>query len=87
MVKNIKVVFGKKVPKGKETTKKRKKTTLSDDQRKELGGHEENETRFKKVSIFFKYLPYWKDLTFVMLLMSCMSRRTYAIASLGSYLT
>src|SRR5207237_7369251 len=35
LVKNIKVVFGKKVPKGKETTKKRKKTTESDDQRKE----------------------------------------------------
>src|SRR6266498_764678 len=62
MVKNIKVVFGKKVLKGKETTKKRKKTTESDDQRKELGGHEEDETGFKKVSIFFKYLPYWEDL-------------------------
>ena len=48
--------------KGKETTKKRKKTTESDDQRKEPGGHKEDETRFKKVSIFFKYLPYWKDL-------------------------
>ena len=31
LVKNIKVVFGKKMPKGKETTKKRKKTTKSDD--------------------------------------------------------
>src|SRR6266540_888915 len=62
LVKNIKVVFGKKVAKGKETTKKRKKTTESDDQRKETGGHEEGETGFKKLSIFFKYLPYWKDL-------------------------
>src|SRR6266542_2961042 len=62
LVKNIKVVFGKKVPKGKETTKKRKKTTESDDQRKESGGHEEDETGYKKVLIFFKYLPYWKDL-------------------------
>ena len=34
LVKNINVVFGKKVPKGKETTKKRKKITKSDDQRK-----------------------------------------------------
>src|SRR6266508_3118157 len=55
LVKNIKVIFGKKVPKGKETTD-------SDDQRKEPGDHEEDETGFKKVSIFFKYLPYWKDL-------------------------
>ena len=31
LVKNIKVVYGKKVPKGKEITKKRKKTTESDD--------------------------------------------------------
>src|SRR5437667_1335559 len=62
LVKNIKVVFGKKVAKGKETTKKRKKSTESDEQRKETGGHEEDETGFKKVSIFFKYLPYWKDL-------------------------
>ena len=62
LFKNIKVVFGKKVPKGKETTKKRKKTTESDDQRKETGGHEEDETGFKKLSIFLKYLPYWKDL-------------------------
>src|SRR6266498_4144958 len=62
LVKNIKVVFGKKVPKGKETTKKRKKTTESDDQTKQTGGHEEDATGFKKLSIFFKYLPYWKDL-------------------------
>src|SRR5438105_15219608 len=62
MVKNIKVAFGKKVPKGKETTKKRKKATESNDQRKEMGGHEEDEPVFKKLSIFFKYLPYWKDL-------------------------
>src|SRR5438105_4773043 len=62
LVKNIKVIFGKKVPKGKETTKKRKKTTECDDQRKGPGGHEEDETGFKKVSIFFKYLPYYKDL-------------------------
>src|SRR5438876_8377201 len=54
MVKNMKVVFGNKVPKGKETTKKRKKTTKSDDQRKEMGGHEEDEPVFKKLSIFFK---------------------------------
>src|SRR6266540_2186068 len=39
LVKNIKVVFGKKVPKGKETTKKRKKTTESVDQTKETDGH------------------------------------------------
>ena len=58
MVKNIKVVFGKKVAKGKETTKKRKKTTESDDQTKEMGPHEEDATGFKKLSIFFKYLPY-----------------------------
>ena len=58
LVKNIKVIFVKKVPKGKETTKKRKKTSKSDDQRKEPGGHEEDETGFKKVSIFLKYLPY-----------------------------
>src|SRR5438128_11643321 len=62
LVKNIKVVFRKKVPKGKETTKKRKNTTESDDQTKESGGHEKDETGFKKVSIFFKYLHYWKDL-------------------------
>src|SRR6266540_4031870 len=62
LVKHIKIVFGKKVPKGKEPTKKRKKTTESDDQGNETGGHEEDETGFKKVSIFFKYLPYWKDL-------------------------
>src|SRR6266508_3615074 len=62
LVKNIKVVFRKKVPKGKEPTKKRNKTNESDDQGKEMGGHEEDETGFRKVSIFFKYLPYWKDL-------------------------
>src|SRR5438132_13919999 len=62
LVKNIKVVFGKNVPKGKETTKKRKKTIESDDQTKEMGGHEEDATGFNKLSIFFKYLPYWKDL-------------------------
>src|SRR5438105_9502374 len=62
LVKNIKVVFGKKVPKGKETSKKRKKTTESDDPTKETGHHEEDATGFKKLSIFFKYLPYWKDL-------------------------
>jgi hypothetical protein len=46
MVKNIEVVFGKGVVKGQ----KRKKTpTLTD-------------IPFKKQSIFFKYLPYWKDL-------------------------
>src|SRR6266542_3006704 len=37
LVKNIKVVFGKKVAKGMETTKKIKKTTESDDQTKETG--------------------------------------------------
>ena len=58
LVKNIKVVFGKKVAKGKETTKKRKKSTESDEQRKQTGGHEEDATGFKKLSIFFKYLPY-----------------------------
>src|SRR6266508_5322100 len=62
LVKNIRVVLGKKVAKGKEGTKKRKKTTESDDQGKEMGGHEQDETGFKRVSIFFKYLPYWKDL-------------------------
>src|SRR5438105_464205 len=62
MVKNIKIVFGKKVPKGKETTKKRKKATENDDQRKETGGHEEHKPVFKKLSIFCKYLSYWKDL-------------------------
>src|SRR5438128_4955802 len=62
LVKNIKVVFGKKVAKGKETTKKRKKTTESDDQTKEMGRDEEDATGFKKLSIFFKYLSYWKDL-------------------------
>jgi UTP:GlnB (protein PII) uridylyltransferase len=46
MVKNIEVVFGKGTVKGQ----KRKKTlTLTD-------------TPFKKQSIFFKYLPYWKNL-------------------------
>ena len=54
LVKNIKVVFGKKVAKGKETTKKRKKTTESDDQRKKTGGHEEDEPMFKKLSILCK---------------------------------
>jgi hypothetical protein len=45
MVKNIEVVFGKGTVKGQ----KRKKTpTLTD-------------IPFKKQSIFFKYLPYWKD--------------------------
>src|SRR6266498_5675870 len=62
LVKSIKVVFGKKVVKGKETTKKRKKTTEGDDQTKQTGGHEEYATGFKKLSIFFKYPPYWKDL-------------------------
>ena len=57
LVKNIKVVLGKKVPKDKETTKKRKKTTKSDDQRKEPGDHEEDETGFKKVSIFLSTFP------------------------------
>ena len=55
---NIRVVFGKKVAKGKESTKKRKKTTESDDQTKEMGHHEEDATGFKKLLIFFKYLPY-----------------------------
>jgi hypothetical protein len=46
MVKNIQVVFGKGTIKGQ----KRKKTpTLTN-------------IHFKKQSIFFKYLPYWKDL-------------------------
>jgi hypothetical protein len=46
MVKNIEVVFGKGIVKGQ----KRKKTpTLTD-------------IPFKKQSIFFKYLPYWKEL-------------------------
>src|SRR6266498_5953328 len=62
LVKNINVVFGNKVAKGKETTKKRKKTTKSDDQTKEPGHHEEDATGFKKLSIFLKHLPYWKDL-------------------------
>src|ERR1041384_6346273 len=46
MVKNINVVLGK----GKIMGKKRKKTKVS------------REVAFKKQSIFFKYLPYWKDL-------------------------
>src|SRR6266508_4758679 len=61
LIKNIKVIFEKEVPKGKENTKKRKKTTKSVDQTKEMGGHEEEATGFKKLSIFFRYLPYWKD--------------------------
>jgi hypothetical protein len=46
MVKNIQVVFGKGTTKGQ----KRKKTPTSTDM------------PFKKQSIFFKYLPYWRDL-------------------------
>jgi hypothetical protein len=46
MVKNIKVVFGKRIVKGQ----KRKKTPTPTD------------ISFKKQSIFFKYLMYWKDL-------------------------
>jgi hypothetical protein len=46
MVKNIQVVFGKGTVKGQ----KRKKTPTSTDM------------PFKKQSIFFNYLPYWKDL-------------------------
>src|SRR6266540_6716543 len=42
LFKNIKVVFGKKVVKVKEITKKRKKTTENDDQTKETGRHEED---------------------------------------------
>src|SRR5438128_11613754 len=41
LVKNIKVIFGKKVQNGKEATKNKKKTTRSDEQRKERNGHEE----------------------------------------------
>src|SRR5437762_12505547 len=48
LVKNIKVVFGKKVVKGKETTKKRKKTTEGDDQTKQTGGHEKDATGDRK---------------------------------------
>jgi hypothetical protein len=46
MVKNIEVVFGKGTTKGQ----KRKKTPTPTD------------IPFKKQSIFFMYLPYWKDL-------------------------
>jgi hypothetical protein len=46
MVKNIKVVFGKGTIKGQ---KRKKTSTLTD-------------TPFKKQSIFFKYISYWKDL-------------------------
>jgi hypothetical protein len=46
MVKNIQVVFGKGTVKGQ----KRKKTLTS------------TNMHFKKQSIFFMYLPYWKDL-------------------------
>jgi hypothetical protein len=46
MVKNIEVVFGKGTVKGE----KRKKTLALTD------------IPFKKQSIFFMYLPYWKDL-------------------------
>ena len=35
---------------------------------------------FKKRSIFFKYLPYWKDLDYDMRSMVCMSRRMFSIA-------
>src|SRR5437762_5232114 len=52
LVKNIRVVFEKKVAKGKEGTKKRKKTTESDDQTKETSHHEEDATGFKKLSIY-----------------------------------
>jgi hypothetical protein len=46
MVKNIEVVFGKGTVKGQ---KRKKKPALTD-------------IPFKKQSIFFQYLPYWKDL-------------------------
>jgi hypothetical protein len=46
MVKNIEVLFGNGTVKGQ----KRKKTPTPTD------------IPFKKQSIFFKYLPYWKDL-------------------------
>jgi hypothetical protein len=46
IVKNIQVVFGKGTVKGH---KRKKTSTLTD-------------MPFKKQSIFFKYLPYWKDL-------------------------
>jgi hypothetical protein len=46
MVKNIQIVFGKGTIKGQ----KRYKTPTS------------NHIPFKKQSIFFKYLPYWKDI-------------------------
>jgi hypothetical protein len=46
MVKNIEIVFGKGIVKGQ----KRKKTPTPTD------------IPFKKQSIFFKFLPYWKDL-------------------------
>jgi hypothetical protein len=46
MVKNIKVVFGKGTIEGQN---RKKTSTLTD-------------IPFKKQSIFFKYLPYWKDL-------------------------
>ncbi len=46
MVKNIQVVFGKGIVKGQ----KRKRNPTPTD------------IPFKKQSIFFKYLPYWKDL-------------------------
>ena len=46
IVKNIHVVFGK----GKNKGEKRKRTDPS------------TYTTFKKQSIFFKYLPYWKDM-------------------------
>jgi hypothetical protein len=45
-VKNIEVVFGKGIVKGQ---KRNKTPTLTD-------------IPFKKQSIFFRYLPYWKDL-------------------------
>jgi hypothetical protein len=46
MIKNIQIIFGKGTVKGQ----KRKKTLTS------------THISFKKQSIFFKYLPYWKDL-------------------------
>ncbi|XP_052152529.1 uncharacterized protein LOC127770763 [Oryza glaberrima] len=55
LTKNIKVVFGK--PKKKPI--KRKKRT---DQEKTDAPLEESNLAFKKHSIFFRYLDYWKDL-------------------------
>ena len=67
MVKNIRVVLGKKNPDG---TKKDRSTPL-------VAG-----LPFKKQSIFFQYMPYWPYLEAPMPLMLCTCRRMSLIVSL-----